>query len=140
MAWEDRTPFDAIEKSFGLSESQVIQLMRHELKRSSFELWRKRVTGRVTMSIGTISFEALRMTLIQWAKSGFPNATPIYSVAITPPATCSDGVTRSLSDYVPFVTGKTMTELIAPLQARCPEFVVSFATTGPEILVVISRA
>jgi len=91
-------------------------------------------------SIGTISFEALRMTLIQWAKAGFPNAAPIYSVAITPPATCSDGVTRSLSDYVPFVTGKTMTELIAPLQARCPEFVVSFATTGPEILVVISRA
>ncbi len=48
MAWEDRTPFDAIEKSFGLSESQVIELMRYELKRSSFELWRKRVTGRTT--------------------------------------------------------------------------------------------
>ncbi|MBU3608554.1 TIGR03643 family protein [Polynucleobacter nymphae] len=48
MAWEDRTPFDAIEKSFGLSESQVIQLMRYELKRGSFELWRKRVTGRAT--------------------------------------------------------------------------------------------
>jgi uncharacterized protein (TIGR03643 family) len=48
MAWEDRTPFDAIEKSFGLSESQVIELMRSQLKRSSFELWRKRVTGRAT--------------------------------------------------------------------------------------------
>jgi hypothetical protein len=91
-------------------------------------------------SIGTISFEALRVTLIQWAKAGFPNASPIYSVAITPPATCSDGVTRTLSEYVPFVTGKSMGELIAPLQARCPEFVVSFATTGPEILVVISKA
>jgi len=91
-------------------------------------------------SIGTISFEALRMTLIQWAKNGFANATPIYSVAITPPETCSDGVKRSLSEYVPFVTGKTMAELIAPLQARCPEFVVSFATTGPEILIVISKA
>ncbi|WP_128112532.1 TIGR03643 family protein [Polynucleobacter necessarius] len=48
MAWEDRTPFDAIEKSFGLSESMVIELMRKELKRGSFELWRKRVTGRAT--------------------------------------------------------------------------------------------
>ena len=47
---------------------------------------------------------------------------------------------RSLSDYVTFVTGQTMTELIAPLQARCPEFVISFATTGPEILVVVSKA
>ena len=91
-------------------------------------------------SIGTISFETLRVTLIQWAKAGFPNASPLYSVAISPPETCSDGVKRSLTDYVPFVSGKTMAELIAPLQARCPEFVVSFATTGPEILIVVSRA
>ena len=48
MAWEDRTPFDAIERNFGLSESQVITIMRSELKRSSFNLWRKRVTGRAT--------------------------------------------------------------------------------------------
>jgi uncharacterized protein (TIGR03643 family) len=61
MAWEDRTPFDAIEKSFGLSESQVIQLMRHELKRSSFELWRKRVTGRATKHV------ALRSKLVERA-------------------------------------------------------------------------
>jgi hypothetical protein len=91
-------------------------------------------------SIGTLSFEALRATLVQWARAGFPNASPVYSVAITPPETCSDGVKRTLSDYVPFVSGKTMAELIAPLQARCPEFVVSFATTGPEILIVVSRA
>ena len=91
-------------------------------------------------SIGTLSFETLRTTLIQWGKAGFPNASPLYSVAITPPDTCSDGVKRSLSDYVTFVTGKTMAELIAPLQARCPEFVVSFATTGREILIVVSKA
>jgi uncharacterized protein (TIGR03643 family) len=51
MAWEDRTPFDAIEQSFGLLESQVIQLMRYELKRSSFKMWRERVTGRVTKHV-----------------------------------------------------------------------------------------
>jgi uncharacterized protein (TIGR03643 family) len=45
MAWEDRTPFEAIEFQFGLSEDDVIQLMRRELKRSSFELWRKRVNS-----------------------------------------------------------------------------------------------
>ena len=91
-------------------------------------------------SIATISFETLRTTLIQWAKGGFRNATPLYSVAITPPDTCSDGAKRSLADYVVFVTGKTMPELIAPLQERCVEFVVSFATTGPEILIVVSKA
>ena len=51
MAWEDRTPFDAIEQSFGLLESEVIQLMRYELKRSSFKMWRERVTGRATKHV-----------------------------------------------------------------------------------------
>lgn len=48
MAWEDRTPFAAIEHSYGLDETAVIKLMRHELKPSSFRLWRERVTGRNT--------------------------------------------------------------------------------------------
>ncbi len=48
MAWEDRTPFEAIELQFGLNESAVIVLMRKKLKRSSFEMWRERVTGRRT--------------------------------------------------------------------------------------------
>lgn len=48
MAWEDRTSFDAIEAQFSLNESEVIKLMRAQLKRSSFEMWRKRVTGRKT--------------------------------------------------------------------------------------------
>lgn len=48
MAWEDRTPFEAIELQFGLDEKQTIALMRREMKRSSFEMWRERVTGRKT--------------------------------------------------------------------------------------------
>jgi uncharacterized protein (TIGR03643 family) len=48
MAWEDRTPFEAIERQFALGESQVIALMRAELRASSFKLWRERVTGRRT--------------------------------------------------------------------------------------------
>lgn len=48
MAWEDRTPFGAIKSQFGVDEASVIALMRKNLKRSSFELWRKRVSGRKT--------------------------------------------------------------------------------------------
>lgn len=48
MAWEDRTPFDAIEYQFGLKENDVRKIMRENLKRSSFELWRERVKGRKT--------------------------------------------------------------------------------------------
>ncbi len=48
MAWEDRTPFEAIEGLFGLPEKEVIALMRREMKPSSFRMWRKRVSGRAT--------------------------------------------------------------------------------------------
>ena len=48
MAWEDRTPFEAIKIQFGFSEGDVIALMRKELKRSSFNLWRKRVNSGVS--------------------------------------------------------------------------------------------
>lgn len=48
MAWEDRTSFDAIQLQFGFAEQQVIELMRKEMKLSSFKLWRKRVQGRST--------------------------------------------------------------------------------------------
>jgi len=48
MAWEDRTPFEAIEYQFGLKENDVRKIMRDNLKRSSFELWRERVKGRKT--------------------------------------------------------------------------------------------
>jgi uncharacterized protein (TIGR03643 family) len=48
MAWEDRTPFEAIEAQFGLKEKDVVELMRREMKRSSFEMWRKRMRGKTT--------------------------------------------------------------------------------------------
>lgn len=48
MAWEDRTPFEAIVFQFGITESEVIEVMRTELKPSSFRLWRKRVNSGVS--------------------------------------------------------------------------------------------
>ena len=48
MAWEDRTPFEAIEFQFGIKENDVRKLMRKHLKESSFKMWRERVKGRKT--------------------------------------------------------------------------------------------
>jgi len=48
MAWEDRTPFEAIERLYGLPEAGVIRLMRRSLKPKAFKNWRQRVSGRVT--------------------------------------------------------------------------------------------
>jgi uncharacterized protein (TIGR03643 family) len=53
MAWEDRTSFDAIRAQFGLTPAEVIDLMRREMKPSSFKMWRKRTAGRKTKHIGS---------------------------------------------------------------------------------------
>ena len=60
MAWEDRTPFGAIEHSYGLNEAGVIKLMRQELKPSSFRLWRQRVSNRATKHQAKREFEVGR--------------------------------------------------------------------------------
>lgn len=48
MAWEDRTTFDVIKDQFEISESEVIKIMRAQMKPSSFKMWRERVHGRKT--------------------------------------------------------------------------------------------
>ena len=60
MAWEDRTPFDAIEDNYGLNQSQVEDLMRSNLKKSSYSLWRKRARGRKTKHLGLRDFKVGR--------------------------------------------------------------------------------
>ena len=57
MAWEDRTPFEAIEFQFGVSEKGVIEIMRREMKRSSWRMWRKRVQNRQTKHLKKRSFD-----------------------------------------------------------------------------------
>ncbi|WP_299263497.1 TIGR03643 family protein [uncultured Psychrosphaera sp.] len=60
MAWEDRTPFEAIALQFNMQETQVIKFMRSHLKPSSFKLWRKRVSGRATKHNKLRSKDVLR--------------------------------------------------------------------------------
>lgn len=74
MAWEDRTPFEAIKVQFGFSEAEVIALMRRELKLSSFKLWRKRVNSGVSQKHAQIRnkeidrFKCTRQTSISMNK------------------------------------------------------------------------
>ncbi len=57
MAWEDRTPFEAIVIEYGLDEGAVVALMRGQLKPRSFRVWRKRVSGRKTKHLRIRGFE-----------------------------------------------------------------------------------
>lgn len=90
--------------------------------------------------IASISSESLRQKLVAWATQGFPSAWTLMEVNVVPPAQCSDGVARSLADYIAFVSGKTLAEHVAALQARMSGITASFAWTGQTILIVVSRA
>ena len=60
MAWEDRTSFDAIYKQFNIQEKDVIKIMRSNLKKSSFKLWRKRVSGRKTKHLKVLNNDGIK--------------------------------------------------------------------------------
>ena len=60
MAWEDRTPFEAIEFQFGVKQAEVIKIMRWELKSSSFKAWRERTHGQRTKHAGLRSSNVVR--------------------------------------------------------------------------------
>jgi len=94
---------------------------------------------RLLEAIGTLSFDTLKSSLIQWALLGYPNAHVIHFVAITPPPTCSDGVTRTLGDYVVFCSGKMIHEHVQVLQDRVTDITVSFANFGSSLGIVVSR-
>lgn len=91
-------------------------------------------------TIGSQSFESLRTTLIQWGVAGFPNAYPILTVPVTPPTVCSDGVQRSLTDYIAFCSGKTIAEHVAVLQAKLDGMTVMYANFSGVLTIVISKA
>lgn len=91
-------------------------------------------------SIAAQSFESLRTKLIQWGVAGFPNVYSILSVSVVPPPVCSDGVSRSLADYIAFCSGKTIGEHVALLQEKLDDIVVSYANMGESIAIVVSKA
>lgn len=104
-------------------------------------LQQKEAADRVLLEgIGNVTFESLKSKLLVWATSGFPNAYSLMDVPIQPPALCSDGQARTLSDYIIFCSGKTIQDHVAVLQAKLPDISVSFANMGTSIAVVVSRS
>jgi hypothetical protein len=91
-------------------------------------------------SVGYIPYDTLKSKLVVWATSGFPNVYEIYKLEITTPSVCSDGISRNLSDYIQFCSGKSMQEHVAVLQQRVQDITITFANMGSYIAVVVSKA
>lgn len=90
-------------------------------------------------SIGTMGFEELKTKLLTWGTLGFPNVYEIKRLVITPPTVCSDGVTRDLSSYIEFCSGKPIQDHVAVLQQRVQDMTISFTNMGTYIGIVVTK-
>lgn len=92
------------------------------------------------LSIGVQSPQALRPTLLQWAKQGFPAAYPLLNISIHPPTLCSDGVARTLEEYIMFCSGKSLFEHVQTLQCKLTGMILGFTNMGSYLSVVVSKS
>lgn len=82
----------------------------------------------------------LRAKLLQWATAGFPDAFAVFSITITPPPVCSDGVTRGLYDYIEFCSGMSVINKMRALEGKLQGIQVLNSYSGNTITIHVSRA
>jgi len=80
-----------------------------------------------------------RPQLFTWAAAGFPGIYVIQSFTLTPPSICSDGVTRDIVAYVPYLTGQDIGVMIAGIQALMTGITVSFSFQGNTMRIHVSK-
>lgn len=90
-------------------------------------------------SIGTTHVLSLKPTFVEWYSKGCPPAYPIMLITIVPPSQCSDGVSRSLPEYIEFCSGHSIQHYAGMLQAKLPDIRVSFANLNGSVAVIVSK-
>lgn len=110
------------------------------LNEQSLKQQKEDADKQALLTISAQSAQGLKPILVQWAMRGFPAAYPIHYVDVQPPSVCLDGVSRSLYDYIVYLTGKPIEEHVCDLCCKLQGMVVSFANMGGTIAIVVSRA
>lgn len=101
---------------------------------------KEQADGDAIRSFGTASVLGLKPVFVEWASKGFPDNYPLLTVQVTPPSVCSDGVVRSLPDYIVFCAGNPLSHYIDLLQAKLPDIRVAYANLGGSLAAILSRA
>jgi hypothetical protein len=96
--------------------------------------------GDAVRSLGSMSVLGLKPAFVEWYSRGCPPAYPIYHLPVSPPLRCSDGVVRTLSDYIEFCSGTTLRDQVALFQVKLPDIQVSFANLQGSVALVVSKA
>jgi hypothetical protein len=83
--------------------------------------------------------ELLRPQLFAWAAAGFPGIYVVQQFTVSPPAICSDGVTRGIYEYVVYLLGQEMGPIIATIQALCTGIQISYSFAGNTLRIHVSK-
>lgn len=100
---------------------------------------KEQTDGDAIRSLGTASVLGLKPVFVEWASKGFPDNYPLLKVEVSPPSICSDGVIRSLPEYIEFCSGNSLSHHIGLLQAKLPDIRVAYANLGGSLAAILSR-
>jgi hypothetical protein len=100
---------------------------------------KEQADGDAIRSFGTMSVLGLKPVFVEWASKGFPDNYPLLTVQVSPPPLCSDGVARSLPDYIEYCSGTSLAHQIEILQAKLPDIRVAYANLGGSLAAILSR-
>ena len=100
---------------------------------------KEQTDGDAIRSLGTASVLGLKPVFVEWASKGFPDNYPLLTVEVSPPSICSDGVIRSLPEYIEFCSGNSLSHHIGLLQAKLPDIRVAYANLGGSLAAILSR-
>lgn len=93
----------------------------------------------LTNSVLNVSASSLKPILLQWATAGFPSCFVLLELEINTPPVCSDGVSRSVSEYINFCLGDASRQLYTTLTSKLPGCLISYAIVGIKFTVYISK-
>lgn len=111
-----------------------------ELLSSHAGIKQQEVADRITLSVLlNPSRDSIRASMFRWAELGFPAIYIIQELTVTPPGVCSDGVSRSLYDYITYLLGQDMGAINASIQALCVGVHISYSFHGNTVRVHVSR-
>ena len=116
-----------------------ILTMADILGEQSVLIAKEQADGDAIRSFGTASVLGLKPVFVEWASKGFPDNYPLLTVQVTPPPLCSDGVVRSLPDYIVYCAGTPLSHYLGLLQAKLPDLRVAYAHLGGSLAAILSR-
>lgn len=112
-----------------------------ELLSSHAGLKQQEITDRSTLSILlNLPRDSIRTSIIRWTELGFPPIYVIQQLTVTPPAVCSDGVSRSLYDYITYLLGQDMGAINTSIQSLCVGVLISYSFQGNTVRIHVSRS